>query len=186
MVKEGTRILEGVNVAVTKIQQLLTPEPKVSDKDGADICQKIRYLIDLVEALRTASGNVKSALVETTIKQPVDVQDHWQESVTIAPSAARTASGNTSDIDVGRFMCGEICLDVTAVSGTSPVLNVYVEGKDQLSGKYRTLWSRTGISAVGTFGCTVERLAFKYIRARWTISGTSPSFTFSIGMEGKS
>jgi hypothetical protein len=49
MVKEGTRIIEGVNVAVTKIQQLLTPQPRVSDKDSEDIGQKIRYLIDRAE-----------------------------------------------------------------------------------------------------------------------------------------
>lgn len=137
-------------------------------------------------ASKTASDNFKVALVETTIKQPVDVQDHWQENVVIAPSAARTASGNTSDIDVGRFICGEICLDVTAVSGTTPTLDVYVEGKDQLSGKYKVLFSQTGISAVGTYWGTVNPLPFKYIRARWVIGGTSPSFTFSIGMEAKS
>jgi hypothetical protein len=186
MVKQGHRILEGVDIAITKIEQILTPSPTQSDKNSADLAVKVRYLIDLVESFKTASGNLKAALVETTIKQPVDVQDHWQESVTIAPSAARTASGNTADIDVGRFICGEICLDVTAVSGTNPTLDVYIEGKDQLSGKYKVLFSQTGINAAGTYWFTITTLAFKYIRARWVIGGTSPSFTFSIGMEAKS
>jgi hypothetical protein len=134
----------------------------------------------------SAAGNLKAALVEATIKQPIDVQDHWQEGIALLPSAARTASGNTADIDVGRFICGEICLDVTAVSGTNPTLDVYIEGKDQLSGKYKVLFSQTGISAVGTYWFTITTLAFKYLRVRWVIGGTSPSFTFSVGMEGKS
>jgi hypothetical protein len=65
-------------------------------------------------------------------------------------------------------------------------LDVYIEGKDQVSGKYKTLFSQTGISAVGTWWFTITTLAFKYIRVRWVIGGTSPSFTFSVGMEGKS
>jgi hypothetical protein len=135
----------------------------------------------------TASGNLKVSLQETTIKQPVDIQDHWQENVVIAPSAARTASGNTADIDVGRILKAEICIDVTAVSGTTPTLDVYVEGQDQLSGKYKVLFSQTGINAVGTFWTPNPLdIAFKYVRARWVIGGTSPQFVFSIGLEGKS
>jgi hypothetical protein len=193
VVKRGERILEGVAIQIDKIQQLLTPNPTVSDKDSPDVAQKIRYLIDVLENVRdrlpaskTASDNLKIALVETNIKQPTDIQDHWQESVALVPSGARTASGNTADIDVGRFICAEICLDVTAVSGTTPTLDVYIEGKDQVSGKYKTLFSQTGINAVGTYWFTITTLAFKYIRVRWVISGTSPSFTFSVGMEGKS
>jgi hypothetical protein len=158
----------------------------LKDSAGTELSSYIKNIDKAISALLTASGNVKIALVETTIKQPIDVQDHWQERVALLPSGARTSSGNTADIDVGRFICAEICLDVTAVSGTSPSLDVYIEGKDQVSGKYKVLFSQTGINAVGTWWFTITTLAFKYIRVRWVISGTSPSFTFSVGMEGKS
>jgi hypothetical protein len=158
----------------------------LKDSAGAELSDYVKNLDVALSALRTAAGNLKAALVEATIKQPIDVQDHWQESATLLPSAARTASGNTADIDVGRFMCGEICLDVTAVSGTNPTLDVYIEGKDRLSGKYKTLFSQTGITAVGTYWFTITTLAFKYLRVRWVIGGTTPSFTFSVGLEGKS
>jgi len=134
----------------------------------------------------SANNRLEVNLAETGIIQPIDIQDHWVENVIILPSASRTASGNTGDIDVGRFICAEVCLDITAVSGTSPVLNVYLEGKDQLSGKYKVIWSVENISSTSTHWLTITTLAFRYIRARWTISGTSPSFTFSIGMEAKS
>jgi len=117
----------------------------------------------------------------------VDIQDHWSESVVLLPSGARTASGNTGDIDVGRFLHGKFCLDVTAVSGTTPTLDVYVEGKYQYSGKYETIWSQTGITAVGTFTSPIiSPLVFRYVRVRWVVGGTSPSFTFSVEAEMKS
>jgi len=143
-------------------------------------------LSKVIKFTDTLPNSIKSTLIGTEIMQPIDIQDHWVENVIILPSASRTASGNTGDIDVGRFICAEVCLDITAVSGTSPVLNVYLEGKDQLSGKYKVIWSVENISSTSTHWLTITTLAFRYIRARWTISGTSPSFTFSIGMEAKS
>jgi hypothetical protein len=79
-----------------------------------------------------------------------------------------------------------VCLDVTAVSGTSPTLDVYVEAKDQLSSKYKVVWQQTGITGTGTFWSDVLTLPYKYVRVRWVIGGTSPSFTFSVGLEAKS
>ncbi|MEM1523516.1 MAG: hypothetical protein QXU69_10825, partial [Thermofilaceae archaeon] len=86
----------------------------------------------------------------------------------------------------GRFLYAEVCVDVTAVSGTNPVLNVYVEGKDRYSGKYKTLLSFENISSVQTLWGTITMLAFSLLRVRWIISGTSPSFTFSVSAEMKS
>lgn len=134
----------------------------------------------------TAAGNLRMALLETTIKQPIDVQDHWNESVVLLASGARTTSGNSADIDVGRFICGEICVDVTAVSGTNPVLNVYIEGKDRYTGKYKVLFAHENITSVQTIWDTITTLPFSLLRVRWTVSGTSPSFTFSVSGEFKS
>ena len=134
----------------------------------------------------TTADNLKVSLEETTIKQPIDIQDHWQENVTISDSSAKTASGNTDDIDVGRFNKAEVCVDVTAVSGTTPTLDVYLEGKDQLSGKYKEIWHPAQITAVTTVWLAITDLAFKYIRLRWVVGGTSPSFSFSASGEFKS
>jgi len=158
----------------------------ISDKVGLAKELTLQAVRDRLPTSLTASGNLKIALVETTIKQPIDIQDHWTESLALLPSGARTTSGNTADIDVGRFAKAEVCLDVTAVSGTTPTLDVYIEGKDQTSGKYKVIWSQTGINAVGTYWLTITDLIFTYIRVRWVIGGTSPSFTFSVGLEGKS
>ncbi|MEM4484167.1 MAG: hypothetical protein QXS19_09635 [Candidatus Methanomethylicia archaeon] len=147
---------------------------------------KIIQIVEAIKKFCTANQNIKVALKETDIKQPIDIQDHWNESVVLLSSSARTTNGTTEDIDVGRFLYAEICIDVTAVSGTNPTLSVYIEGKDRYTGKYKTLLNFENISSVQTLWGTITMLAFTLVRVRWTISGTSPSFTFSVSMEGKS
>ncbi|MEM3895380.1 hypothetical protein [Thermofilum sp.] len=169
------------------LEEIIRKELTSGDPNTAELTNTIiKAIRDRLPSSLTASGNLKISLQETTIKQPVDVQDHWCENVVLLASAARTSGGTSSDIDVGRFLHGEICINVTAVSGTSPSLNVYVEGKDQYTGKYKVLHSSTGLNSVQTVWATVSPLIFTYIRVRWEISGTSPSFTFSVSMEGKS
>lgn len=141
-------------------------------------------LYTLMGNLITALGNLKISIEEATIKVPVDIQDHYADIVEISAISAKTSSGNSGDIDVGKYICGEICIDIIGVTGTGTI-DITIEGKDQTSGKYKTLFSHTGISATGTYWDTIETLAFKYIRASWTITGFT-SVTFSISMEAKS
>lgn len=98
----------------------------------------------------------------------------------IVPDAARTASG-TGDPSTGfkdrqRLRAQ---LDVTAAAGTSPTLDVVLE--DSLDG---TTWN-----ALVTFtqATAATRQVVNYtgpfadrVRARWTIGGTTPSFTFNV------
>ncbi len=138
------------------------------------------------KAIENSTG--KTNIVDAQVKVPVDIQDHWGEAVTLQASAAQTASGNGSDVDVERFVMAEICIDVTAVSGTFNAgegLRVIVEGKDEITGKYRTLYDSDSslggkITTVTTDWLTITTLAFRYLRVRWEISGSTPSFTFSV------
>lgn len=96
-------------------------------------------------------------------------------------SAARTATGSSGSIDVGHQDFLSLMLDVTAVSGTTPSLTLSVE------------WSHDGatwftadpvdtFTAVTASGKKVKLFQVKGTVARvtWTISGTTPSFTFSV------
>jgi hypothetical protein len=100
-------------------------------------------------------------------------------------SGTVTSSGNTDLFDTGYFKQAEVCVDVTGVSGTSPSLTVYLEGLDEVSGKYKTIWNAS-FTSVGTQWLTITDLIFRYVRLRWTVSGTNPSFTFTCGMVVKS
>jgi hypothetical protein len=95
-------------------------------------------------------------------------------------SGTVTANGNTADIDVSTVSALELLLKVTAVSGTNPTLSVYIEGKFEATGDYKPLVYQENITATGIWYFTINPCVFRYIRVRWSISGTSPSFTFGV------
>jgi len=78
----------------------------------------------------------------------------------------------------------ELQLKVTEVSGTAPVLNVYIEGKFGTVGDYKPLVFEENITSTGTWHFTIMQLTFKTIRVRWTVSGTDVSFTFRVDAVG--
>jgi hypothetical protein len=97
-----------------------------------------------------------------------------------AGAAARTASGNTGVISgFGERSTLRVQLNVTAASGTSPTLDVVVE--DTLDD---TNWNVIGTFAQKTGpGREVINVTAPFtdrLRARWTLGGTAPSFTFSV------
>ncbi|MDQ3747976.1 MAG: hypothetical protein M3367_03010 [Acidobacteriota bacterium] len=102
-------------------------------------------------------------------------------SVAALSSAARTASGDAlaASSDYGSADTMRCQLNVTAVSGTAPTLDVVIE--DTLDG--------TNFNTIGTFaqktatGREVINITIPFterVRIRWTIAGTTPSFTFGV------
>ncbi len=99
---------------------------------------------------------------------------------TLLASSARTASGNSGSLDhyggMGKLV---VQLDVTAAGGVTPTLDVVLE--DTLDG---TNWNIIGTFAQRTAaGREVLRITSAFtdtLRLRWTVSGTTPSFTFSV------
>lgn len=97
-----------------------------------------------------------------------------------ATSAARTASGDSgarTGFEHASTLRAQ--LNVTAASGTSPTLDVVLE--DTLDG---TNWNVVGTFAqkVGP-GREVINVTAPFtdrLRARWTLGGTTPSFTFTV------
>jgi len=117
---------------------------------------------------------------------PVNLNARNQTALTLLASAAYTANGNGSDIDITNYDKAQVCVNVTAVSGTSPTLTVYIDGKDTITGAYIPLGNTSSITATGVYSILLTGLACKYIRARYVIGGTTPSFTFSVTAEVKS
>lgn len=99
---------------------------------------------------------------------------------TLVASAARTSS-SASTMAKGWEAAKTIRaqLDVTAASGTTPTLDVVLE--DTLDG---TNWNTIGTFAQKTAaGREVINITAPFsdrLRARWTVGGTTPSFTFSV------
>ena len=102
-------------------------------------------------------------------------------------SGSETSSGNSAALDVkhesGPFA---FVLDVTAYSGTTPTLDVDIEGYDPLSDKWLVLTSFTQVGeATGNELKTLDNIAFARIRAAWTLAGTTPDYTFTIAAHAK-
>jgi hypothetical protein len=101
---------------------------------------------------------------------------------TIVPSAARTATGNSGPLVMGYSPTINLEVNVSAVSGTSPSMALSVQ------------WSNDGVNfgnvdgtpdtfaAITAAGTVVKQLSAKglYMQITWTITGTSPSFTFNV------
>lgn len=107
------------------------------------------------------------------------------DDITPVASAARTTSGNSGTLDAKDYNSVDLFLDVTAASGTTPSLAVTIEHSAD-----GTTW----VAAPGTaFGAKTavssERQSYdvqkRYWRVVWTITGTTPSFTFSVTGQAK-
>lgn len=103
----------------------------------------------------------------------------------LVPSAARTTSSSLeSGEDYAPIDRLRAQLDVTAASGTTPSMTVVIEST--LDG---TNWDALGTfaakTAAGREVITINPVIGRRVRARWTITGTTPSFTFSVRVQGE-
>lgn len=102
---------------------------------------------------------------------------------TIVPSAAQTASGQSNPIEASEYLEAHALLDVTVVAGTAPTLDVVIEtSPDKVSWFTHTTFTQKTV--VGKDFKTLSNLG-RFLRVRWTIGGTTPSFTFSLTLVGK-
>ena len=99
----------------------------------------------------------------------------------LADSAARTATAAGTSVSLpGSISKLRFQLEVTAVTGTNPTLDVLVQ--DSIDGtNWATIGTFTQKTAAGLQVIDVATLFSRRIRASWTIGGTAtPTFTFSV------
>lgn len=100
-------------------------------------------------------------------------------------SVARTSSSAGTARQLGAVAAGKTlyaALHVLAVSGTTPSLTVLVQS-DNASGMASptTAITFSAATAVGSqWGSVAGPITDDWFRVSWTISGTSPSFTFAV------
>lgn len=105
--------------------------------------------------------------------------------VTAVASGAQTASGNSGTLPgFGDWSKFRAQLNVTAASGTTPTLDVVIE--DSLDGtNWNTVATFTQKTAAAVQAVDVTGLFADKLRVRWTVGGTTPSFTFDVKLYGK-
>lgn len=107
-------------------------------------------------------------------------------TITALASGARTASADSGVIaGFGDWSKFRAHLAVTAASGTTPTLDVVIE--DTLDGtNWNTVATFTQKTAAATQAVDVTGVVFgDRLRVRWTVTGTTPSFTFAVLFYGK-
>ncbi|MFM7012174.1 MAG: hypothetical protein ACKO0Z_23075 [Betaproteobacteria bacterium] len=95
-------------------------------------------------------------------------------------SAAITSTATSSAIANNLGNGFQITFPVTAVSGTSPTLDIRIEESLDGGTSWVTLYEMQRITAFGNYNTPILRATGRHIRYVRTITGTSPSFTMSI------
>ena len=85
--------------------------------------------------------------------------------------------GSSSNItDMARFI---MYLIVSGLGGTSPTLTVTIQDSPD-GDNWVNVGSFAVASAVGTIALRPSASLGRYIRAAWTLGGTTPTFTFDV------
>lgn len=142
-----------------------------------DTVGALAYCVRAVDTTYEIGAEIGNAVAVTAEGQ---VTGGREAARVLHPVAARTASGTASGVDNGAATSNGLSayLHVTAASGTAPTLVVKVQHSADNS-TWLDLATFASANAAGTY----ERVAVsgtvnRYIRASYTIGGTSPSFTF--------
>lgn len=106
-----------------------------------------------------------------------------KSSKRVVESASRTANGDSGVLTgaLGASDAARFYLDVTAATGTTPTLDVVIEDTPNGVDFYEVA-AFTQQTAAGQEAIDVTSPFAGRLRARWTIAGTSPDFTFSIDL----
>lgn len=104
-------------------------------------------------------------------------------SSNVVASAARTTTGQSAAIGMPDRTNVNLAVNVSAVSGTTPNMALTVEWSNDGTTWYKSDPADT-FTALTATGNVVKNLTVKgaFARLVWTLTGTSPSFTFAADM----
>jgi hypothetical protein len=99
----------------------------------------------------------------------------------LVASAARTASGSSASTGGwGAAKTIRAQLNVSAASGTTPNLIVTIEDTLDGGANWNTIGSFAAKTAAGLEVINITQPFGENVRVSWAVSGTTPSFTFSV------
>lgn len=135
---------------------------------------------EIVAAVGVTGG--QGVATTTTAPAPITILNQ--------ASAAQTVSGASANLGTGAVSTLAVDVSVTAVAGTAPTLNLFADrlGAD---GVWYQMWASAQITAAGVAstaigpGLAIAQSFGATCRLRWTIAGTTPSFTFSASIIGR-
>jgi hypothetical protein len=110
-------------------------------------------------------------------------------------SSTVTVSGGTGSLNVSQFNYVSMMVNVSAATGTTPsIVFSFVLNDDAVAGngfKFDvgdtvpiTVAPTLATMSVGP-GCVANAVLPNFVSVNWTVSGTTPSFTFTLTLIGK-
>jgi hypothetical protein len=106
------------------------------------------------------------------------MSDRRTHVITLSASSAKTGSGDSGPVSVERYTEALLFIDVTAVAGTNPTLDFDVEVGPADGEMGFTHTEPAQITGAGKALVKLSNIG-PWLRLKWTLGGTSPSFSFS-------
>lgn len=105
------------------------------------------------------------------------------KAISLLTPQAKTSTFSSTGVSVEAYENDAmVVLHIGAVTGTSPTLDVVVEGSDAVGGTYATLATFGQVTAatkIGAVAINIGASTAKFVRITGTIGGSSPSFTMA-------
>jgi len=105
---------------------------------------------------------------------------------TLSASGAQTATFNSAAIDMSSSSQASFYLIVGTVTGTTPSLTVTLQDSPDGTNWFTLNTAFTAVVASTSLQVKRETNMGRYVRANCVITGTTPSFTFSVLASGRS
>jgi hypothetical protein len=90
-----------------------------------------------------------------------------------------TTSGNSGPMDTGGCACLSTQVAITAFSGTNPTFQIDVLASDD-GVNFNVVHSTIQMVGIDTQRLSGIRISGRFFQINWTVTGTSPSFTFTV------
>lgn len=144
------------------------------------------YLRHRIEAQPTASSATALPAYITGFATGIAFQT--DQTISLRPSAiindvasaALTSTTTTSAVTPALGSAYQVNIPVTAVSGTTPTLDVSIEESDDSGTNWFKVYDFPRITATGMYRSPIIRMVGNRVRYVQTVGGTSPSFTRAI------
>lgn len=139
----------------------------------------------LVQGFLTSDSQETS--VDDAVVEEFEIQNNTgvMNGIVLHPLAGRTTTGNGTGVDNGALTSNgaQAVLHVTAVSGTStPTITVVLEHSVDNT-TYVPLISFAAKTAKGSEYKTATGTVNRWLRVKWTITGTTPSMTIHVAAQ---
>ena len=128
----------------------------------------------------TVSGTVTSNIGTGTLAAVTSANLGFPGIIADVASAALTSTATAGPFTPTFGTCYSVNIPVTAVTGTTPTLDVAIEESDDSGTNYFKVYDFPRITAAGMYRSPIMRLTGNRVRYVQTVGGTTPSFTRSI------